>query len=94
MKDLILKIKQELKTLAIEIREQKDQRGPSNSGFVQGLLSNRRTYRHKHLAYCLLRGRTMEQVERSVREGNEPSEYLINRYLDKWKEAVSEKEAA
>jgi len=38
-------------------------------------------YRHMHLAYCLLRGRTMEQVETTVREGNEPNEKLIDKYV-------------
>lgn len=28
-------------------------------------------YRHKHIAYCLLRGRTYEQIEKP-KEGNEP----------------------
>lgn len=29
-------------------------------------------YRHAHIAYCLLRGRTYEQIEPMVRPGNEP----------------------
>jgi len=38
-------------------------------------------YRHMHIAYCLLRGRTYKQIENSVREGNKPSKALINKYL-------------
>jgi hypothetical protein len=30
-------------------------------------------YRHKHIVYSFARGKTMEQIEPKVREGNEPS---------------------
>ena len=30
-------------------------------------------YRHRHIAYSIARGRTYFEVERSVREGNDPS---------------------
>ena len=32
-------------------------------------------YRHKHIAYCLLRGRTYEQIEQKVHEHNLLKEY-------------------
>lgn len=41
-------------------------------------------YRHMHLAYCLLRGRTMEQMEPNIRKGNEPNEKLIDTYVKKY----------
>jgi len=41
-------------------------------------------YRHMHLAYCLLRGKMMEQIENRVREGNEPNEKLIDTYVKKY----------
>ncbi len=34
-------------------------------------LSNK--YRHMHIAYCLLRGRTLEQIEGKTREDNKPN---------------------
>jgi len=41
-------------------------------------------FRHMHIAYCLLRGRTMKQIESKVREGNEPNKDLINAYVMKF----------
>ena len=35
-------------------------------------------YRHLHIAYCLLRGRTYQQIEPKVLPGNEPDWKLIN----------------
>lgn len=40
------------------------------------------TYRHLHIAYSLLRGRTMGQIEPKVREGNEPNLKTIERYIE------------
>lgn len=38
-----------------------------------------REFRHLHIAYCELRGRTRDQIEKP-REGNEPNEKLIDAY--------------
>lgn len=34
-------------------------------------------YRHRHIAYCMTRGRTYEQVERKVASGHEPNMALV-----------------
>ena len=39
-------------------------------------------FRHKHIAYCLLRGRTMEQIEKKNREGNAPNHQLIKSIME------------
>ena len=39
-------------------------------------------YRHLHIAYSLLRGNTMEEIESKVREGNEPDLKLVERYIE------------
>ena len=39
-------------------------------------------YRHHHIAYCELRGRTREEIERKVRDDNHPNETYINNILD------------
>jgi hypothetical protein len=68
MKTQIKKMKQELKGLAKSIKEQKKLRKPSHPHYDKyigawsvELLSIR--YRHIHVAYCLIRGRTLEQVD-------------------------------
>ena len=69
MKNQIAKMKQELKDLARQIRELKSHRkdrqadGTPGSGYVYGLAEASRAYRHKHVAYCLVRGRTLEQCD-------------------------------
>jgi hypothetical protein len=71
------KMKEELKTLAGEVRAARqtmknnqragkfDWREPGNVNYLSY------SFRLKHVAYCLLRGRTYEQIEPKVREGNE-----------------------
>lgn len=48
------------------------------------------TWRHKHIAYCLLRGRKIEEIERKVREGNEPNRKLIEQYIEEFTREVSD----
>lgn len=40
-------------------------------------------FRHRHIAYCLLRGRKREQIEKP-REHNLPNEKLIQKYIDEF----------
>jgi len=72
MKQTIKKMKSELKEMAQEIRSLKSQRKGSPYGYVPGLQSARSRFRIKHIAYCLLRGRTPEQIENKHRD---PSNY-------------------
>lgn len=39
-------------------------------------------FRHKHIAYSLLKGNKYEQIEKSVRKGNEPDWNLIKGIQD------------
>lgn len=39
-------------------------------------------FREKHIIYCLLRGRTYEQIEPKVRQGNEPRWDRIDKALE------------
>jgi len=70
-------IKSELKGIAKLIRENKiavknyqRKNGGSHGMIGYALRRLQREYRHKHIAYCLMRGRTMEQIERKNRENN------------------------
>ena len=66
-----LELKQHIKNLAQEIKEKKKQRKTSTYGYVSGLDNLRYEVRHHHIAYCLLRGRTIEEIERSTRDDNQ-----------------------
>lgn len=87
----MLKLKNELKELAVEIRQAKNQR---NEAFRNGMetmagtfqydvLSLKHDYRHKHIAYSLMRGKEYSQVEPKVRKGNEPDMKLVESYIQK-----------
>lgn len=71
MKTQIAKLKQDLKGIAKTIRQQKKLRKPSHP-YHEKYLGNYRVdqlsieYRHKHVAYCLARGRTLEQIDSGV----------------------------
>jgi hypothetical protein len=43
-------------------------------------------YRYMHIAYCLLRGRTYEQIENKVRPGNEPSWTAIEAIMERFRD--------
>lgn len=44
------------------------------------LLCKRREWRHKFIAYCLLKGRTLEEIEKTCHEDNQPDMDLVERY--------------
>lgn len=69
-------MKLELKKLASSIRE-------------FGNRSDRYHYRHLHIARCLLKGRTMEQIEPVVRDLRQRDEKLIASLMEKWKLALA-----
>lgn len=66
MKTHLAKMKADLKILAEQIRIFKSQR-KELKGYVPGLENAQYQYRSKHIARCLLRGRTLEQIEPKVR---------------------------
>jgi len=81
----IHKLKAELKTKAQTIREtrarlkeeQRNGSGYKASTMQIGLLNLKRDYRHHHIAYSELRGRTREQIEQYCRNDNKPCENTI-----------------
>lgn len=82
--------KSDLKTLAKEIRLLKSQRKTSSCGYVHGLAHRQYTYRHMHIAYCLMRGKTMEQIENKVREYNSHNEKAVETFITKYTEVLNE----
>jgi hypothetical protein len=74
----IWQMKAELKKLADEIREdravrrKKDNTASEKNTAECCARSTAREYRHWHIAYCLLRGKTYKQIENKVAKGNEP----------------------
>lgn len=87
----INKLKNEIKTKAQIIKEtrarlKEEQRNGSGykAGAMQcGILSLKRDYRHHHIAYCELRGRTRDQIEQPKRD-NYPNEAIIERIKEEY----------
>ena len=79
-------LKAEQKTLAEEIRSNKTetkklQKAGKCAGYHQAKqVTLRWQYRHGHIAYCMLRGRKYEEIERSCR--TEPVFDRINRIME------------
>ena len=91
-KENYLKLKEEVKKFAVEIKEDKKnlknfQRENPNKycgGMMENLRVKRRDARHYNIVYGLVRGRKYEQIEPKVREGNEPSWYKIEKIKDQF----------
>lgn len=88
-------LKQELKDLAVNIRYGKSKRKPkSRVGLTPEQLDvwrrterNRYDFRHKHIAYCQLRGRQRYEIERPAKD-NLPNEHYIEEIMDEHREDV------
>lgn len=83
-------LKSELKQLAREIREWKNNRKQDKRrelGMRQWEIESKITwrsydFRHKHIAYCMLRGRTYEQIENYCKES--PDFDRIKRIMEEY----------
>jgi len=49
-------------------------------------------YRHLHIAYCLMRGRKMEQIEKP-RKGNEPDQAQIDYLVDMYTKLIEQEKS-
>ena len=78
MKIAIATLKAELKVLALEMRTLKSKRKELR-GYVPGLATAQESFRIKHIARCMLRGRKLEEIEPKLRE---PESYT-NKYVRK-----------
>ncbi len=81
MRTKLVQFKHDLKLLAEEIRQLKTKRKSCPNGVVPGLGYSQYQYRHKHVAYCLTRGTPIECIEPKVRQGNELSQTLLEKFL-------------
>jgi len=87
-----MSLKKELKIKAAEIRKTKIQikelqKSRDYAGKLQySLLHLKRDYRHKHIAYSMLRGRTYEQIEPKCHENNKPNMDFVKEIMDEYSE--------
>ena len=87
MKPKMTELREELKELAIQIREEKAeckeyQKEHGGKSYFE-YRTTARKYRHMHIAYSMLRGKTMEQIEPKHREGSlPPNVHEIDKYME------------
>jgi hypothetical protein len=81
MKEQIAKMKLDLKETARQIKEKKKQRKnkeiTQGTGCVPDLLELRIAFRHKHVAYCLARGRTIDQCDSTNKLNKEWIDWIL-----------------
>lgn len=70
------------KDINTRIRGCKALRKSKPNGYVIGLEELQIEIRHRHIAYCLLRGRTIEQIEKNPEFPH--SESLVNRFKEQY----------
>jgi hypothetical protein len=86
-----IELKNQLKDWAKEIRFYKDHRKLDKrenytlSFLEYEILKLKWEFRHNHIAYCELRGREYNEIERPS-EGNEPDRKFIDKTKQYWKE--------
>jgi hypothetical protein len=91
-------IKSELKKLAVEIHETKKAFKDSQRNGTWRVTEELRSkcsslswgFRHDHIAYSMLRGRTYEQIEAKVAKGNEPNMELVMEIMEDLRSKVIE----
>ena len=94
MNTKLISLKEELKSIVKQIindkKEIKDTQIKRKyaGSFQYKILKIQRHYRHKHIAYCLLRGRKYEEIESKVREGNEPNWSIIKKIQEEYNETT------
>ena len=80
--ELKLKLKglaEEIKTKNTKLKEVQRSKGAASGSYLMfELYQTRYEFRHYHIAYCELRGRTRDQIEKP-REHNEANERLIEK---------------
>jgi hypothetical protein len=90
IKETIAIVKEELKAkakklsaLKIEIKE--TMRSGKYAGRLQGnLIDDVCEWRHKHIAYCMLKGRTLDEIESNCREDNKPNLSVVQMHIAEW----------
>ena len=90
-------IKNELKTMAKEIREMKSiiSKGMSN-GLYKGteqyeLILLKDKCRYTHIAYCMVRGREYSEIENTTRPGNEINFSKLNTLIETFKNDLAKR---
>lgn len=85
-----MSMKEELKSEAAAIRKNnlETKRLQKNGEYAGNLqfsrISLKKNFRHKHIAYCMLAGKTYKQIEPKCAENNKPDMTRIKELMDEY----------
>lgn len=90
IKETLAIVKEELKAkakklsaLKIEIKE--TMRSGKYAGRLQNaLIDDKCEWRHKHIAYCMIKGKKLEEIESYCHDDNKPNLDVVQMYINKW----------
>ena len=82
-KELKLKLKNELKTIAVEIHNFKKERKQRKFGYVPELYRKQLDFRIQHIALCLLRGVAYDKIESKHRDRSDTIHKYCKNQADK-----------
>ena len=92
-KEKMIEVKEMLKSEAKELHDAKFEiKNGMRNGKVVGriqcaLATMKHHWRHKHIAYCLLRGRSIEEIESHCAEDNLRDDLLVEKYKKEFGDA-------
>lgn len=81
LKSELKSIVEKIKTAKISLIEYQRQNGGYDGGFYFTLYKLKYEYRHKHITYCLMKGRSYDVIERPA-ENNKPDMQYIKELMD------------
>ena len=81
-KEMMSKVKSQLKGWADQIKVLKSQRKGAPNGVVSGLWRLRYDFRHYHIVYCELRGRSRDEIEQPSSDNIASEAYITKIYKE------------
>lgn len=78
----------EIRTLKAKLKEYQKKHCGYDNGMFYAIKKMAENYRKHHIAYCLIRGKSYEQIEKNVAANNKPNMELIQGIKNAYKEDV------
>jgi len=85
LKAILKNIAKTIRKTRVELKDYQREHGGNDGGYFYDLYKLSREFRHKHIAYCLLRGTERDLIEKPG-EKNAPDEKLIQEIMDEYRE--------
>jgi len=77
LKNILKNLANEIKAAKIELKDYQREHGGDSGSHLFNVYKLKYEFRHKHIAYSQLRGRTYEEIEKSCSRAGEPNFELI-----------------